>query len=473
MDDAGAAGHATMSVTEVRRFLLFACPFAVAVLTTACGRIGFDATVDGDGGAAIPAVVPSWTSGTRLRARIADFGGAARVQIGWYDQVLDNDCVPIDNVAADGSWRCHPEAIGIVFTDAACTSALAQWTDNGSGPRRNWARLLEGTNPRRYFPVGAEVASPASYYTRGDQGCNGPFPSTTQMTYFSAGAEASPTTFVRLAPVRVGTGRIQAEGWRSEDGAEQLLYLFDTQLGQTCALHETDDGMRCVPSGAGTAANTFADPACTVPLVRGSTYDYLRIGEVCTPQRTHVRGPAWTGDTYAQMNGMCVLAGADANIYEVGPELPPAQLVSFTARSAQTGGRVDEVGWLGLDGARVRTGWRDTVRGDLCDVSILRSTLAGLCLPSQGIVTLGSFMDSACQRPIAAIVNACPFDYVYSLDTRGLTVHARDVDTPQPTSRYVYAFSCNASTLDPTPTYAVGGPSIPMDVFPMGTLLVE
>src|SRR5438132_9924411 len=50
--------------------------------------------------------LPSYRSGTRLRARLMTAEGGAALFLGWHDVGLDTDCT--FNTAADGKLRCVP-----------------------------------------------------------------------------------------------------------------------------------------------------------------------------------------------------------------------------------------------------------------------------------------------------------------------------------------------------------------------------
>src|SRR4051812_5822434 len=69
--------------------------FVLLILSASCGRIGFDERGDGPPNNIVNAIVPSWQSGTRLRARVAEFGDGNRLLIGWYDTQLATTCQPV------------------------------------------------------------------------------------------------------------------------------------------------------------------------------------------------------------------------------------------------------------------------------------------------------------------------------------------------------------------------------------------
>jgi hypothetical protein len=114
--------------------------------------------------------------------------------------------------------------------------------------------------------------------------------------------------FPAVETVEVGTGRLRALAWGNEGQAVMGRSIFhDTTLGIDCTPAVVDGGnMRCLPQG--TFALYYADAACTVPLLQGTTDEtrFLLIEETSTPPSTCAaeiaevleRGAAHAGAAY-------------------------------------------------------------------------------------------------------------------------------------------------------------------------------
>jgi hypothetical protein len=123
-----------------------------------------------------------------------------------------------------------------------------------------------------------------------------------------------------LETVQIGTGRLRALAWGHDGEALLGRPLFhDTTLGIECALAVVDGGAtRCLPESA--YALYYADAACTVPLLQGTTEAtrFLRLEEPTTPpsscaaEITEVleRGASHTGAVYVYSD---TLPGCEAS----------------------------------------------------------------------------------------------------------------------------------------------------------------
>ncbi|NUO54774.1 MAG: hypothetical protein HOV80_38525 [Polyangiaceae bacterium] len=132
--------------------------------------------------------------------------------------------------------------------------------------------------------------------------------------------------------VQVGTGRLRALAWGHDGKALIGRPTFrDTTLGIECAAATVDGGTtRCLPEG--TYPLYFADAACTVPLLQGTTEAtrFLRIEEVSTPPSSCVaeitevleRGAAHTGAAYTYNDTLpgCEVATNPGDLYTGTPK---------------------------------------------------------------------------------------------------------------------------------------------------------
>jgi hypothetical protein len=447
----------------------------LVVVAAACGRIGFDADGWGDGEPVVPAIVPAFSGGSRIKAQIADYGGGARDVIGWHDAQLDLPCSPI--LAGDGSRRCLPRAASIAYADATCSTRVGRWSNLEDPPRWAFEDEADTCELRRHlYRLGDELAL-QMYYSRSGETCSGPFalPSTSRL--FAVGLEEPPDTFALLADTMRGTGRLRAAGWQSADGASYLTELFDSMLGTSCVPSEGMDGMRCLPSGTQPSASLFADAACTTQLapVAGpcAASPYVVVGEPCEPARIHERGAAWTGPVFERSGETCQPSSGQTDLTVVGPELPVTTFVSGVASRGDQTGRIVASDWLALDGARRRLHWRDTLRADEnCGTASGGLFPEPRCIPADLVASTGDFRDSACSLPIANPAYACSPSYIFVADTRGITIHAIDRTAPPPTTRFIYGSTCAQFALEPV-DYLVGGPAIPVSMFAVATVYLE
>jgi hypothetical protein len=447
----------------------------LAVCEAACGRLGFDPTDDArDGSVAIAAKIPSWTSGTRLRAKVFDFGGGAIEHEGWFDSDLGIDCT-VSGVGPDGIERCFPAATGnIVFADAGCTSPLATWNpSSGAAPAYgSEVKLVGGTFVRRHYPLGAELTG-VMYYTGDPTSCQGPYPQATAQI-FTAGAELDPATFAAVHAIRVGTGRLAQDGWESDDGSQYFDRLFDGQHQDLCTFNQTPDGLRCLTS-ADYAGTYFADAACDVPLAQPTVSggaNGIFYTEPCGVTRRYERGAPYTGSVYTLLGSVCSLSTA-TGLDMLGPELDFASYMEATETVGAESGRLVSLGLVAIDGTRVRRFWRDTMRGnERCGVSSGPAVAGTRCLPSDAASSLGDFSDGACTIPIVRTLPTCPASYIYVSDPRGFSVHAVEPSAAQPTQRFNYGFSCLGATFVPG-SYVVGGPPLSFDSFALATERLE
>jgi hypothetical protein len=409
---------------------------------------------------------------------VTDFGGGARELFTWFDRDLDHDCNP--SLASDGTRRCLPSrtTVSLVYSDAACATPMAIWHDTIPRPRWGYERERVGCEfAYRLYSLGLELVT-QMYFTRTSSGaCSGPFAPGQMSRLLEVVGEEPPETFVRLDPVLVGTGRLRASGWTSEDGARSLDEVYDTVLEARCDLMAAgDNDLRCTPRGTFAQANLFADAACSIRLAAATTCigarPYIHTHDTCGHvTRTYQPGPVWTGATYTYVGATCTEASPAGSFTLLADEVPASAFIDgLFYDDDEPSDRIKARGWLALDGTRVRAGWRDTARGEGC--ARAEGTSIGIrCLPRAMLAT--SLGDNACNVPIVEAATQCSREYVLVADQRGVSIHAFDETLPQPAARYTYIASCTSESLDASVSYVTGGSPIPIEDFVAGTLVLE
>ena len=253
--------------------------------------------------------------------------------------------------------------------------------------------------------------------------------------------------------------------------------MYDTDLQAKCFVVETTSGYRCVVVGD-YAGTFFADASCTVPLVRpdaNSPSNTAYTQDECGVIRTFDRGAPFAGTVY-EVNGTCMPATPTATQYSLGAEIDVATYIPGTFTDAGGSGRLIRHGWLGTDGAFQSWEFRDSARGgETCGVSTGAVYGGTRCVANNVLLANSSYGDNACMVPIAPTVgpSCAKRDYIYSIDTRGITFHPVDTAAAAPTQQFTWSFSCAAATLDSSVDYAVAGPAISFDVFALATERVE
>lgn len=446
----------------------------------ACGRVGFDRTSDGgDGESSVldPVTVPSWTSGTRLRARLADFGNGAIEVAGWYDSLLDTNC-DTNLTLADGVQRCAPNtSTNVVYTDSLCTAPVAVWTRNSmSDPTPRFANQIDTDSHWHMFPVTGMRALSSYYYVSGGT-CVGPYSAQASSVFLDIGPEVSASMFLPITDTVAGTGRLQATGWSSEDGTTYYTGLRDAQLDLPCFLASTSKGIACVPTGHD-GESFFSDAACTqhVALINtGGRGDGVSRLEGCNELHRYELGAPYTGPTYSMTTGSCASFTSSFEFALIGPELDPARYVLGAESLGSNPGRLVERRWIGDEGSTVHRGWLDTVREEPCSYATGPAFGGTRCLP-RTLGSLGEYGDAGCTVPIAVLDNpSCTgFEYIFNYDSRAPSMNAIDTSAAAPTQLFRYLGGCNAAMLKAGATYVVGSATpIPLDQFAAGTERIE
>lgn len=171
--------------------------------------------------------------------------------------------------------RCVPSNQGTLrpfFSDAACTSALAE-VSSGSKPDVLVKPKASCGGANEYFAAGAELAPGSKVYRMVESVCEEI--ATPPGTHYAVGAPIAVTSFPVASIAPEGTGRVQALRRVDVDGKPlgEPHAFRDTKRGNeecTPALFEVGmqallDGheLRCIPSNSGEYQIGFRDSACS------------------------------------------------------------------------------------------------------------------------------------------------------------------------------------------------------------------
>jgi hypothetical protein len=211
---------------------------------------------------------PAYVSGSRLRARVYD-AGDARVFVAWHDSQRDEDCSFAR--ATDGQWRCLPGAGSAAYLDPDCTTPVVVISTSGPLPRsvRGPSQGFDGCDAdTALYPVyglGAATTTATTYQPVGSN-CQATTVDSTQ-TVFAVGPAVDPAEFVGAVIVDEARGRrLAAQLFRADDGAQQIVSIFDTHRNQVCALPPLNlETGPCLPTDLAYAIGEFADAACSEP----------------------------------------------------------------------------------------------------------------------------------------------------------------------------------------------------------------
>jgi hypothetical protein len=425
------------------------------------------------GGRRSPAGAPSSNAAARSSSRItmttghlvgAD-GATTAPSVRFHDELLNVDCFP--SVASDGVMRCLPyfrRPETIVFADATCTTPLAQMDASSCW---NPPYTVAG---RQFVTIAGEYSRSGPLFRRDSQKCV-EAPRSLRRKYFTLGGELPPAKFAafmkRRREVHVppgGDGNASATGAPATSGSritlvtEQFVgpdgvattpteHFRDEKLEVDCSPGLASDGvMRCLPgpdalpSGGHFAANSaFADPSCTIPLAHGPnprkdpvppyavsyTEVVASLVNRSVPHFHRVLGEySRTAPVFSDFTGRCIEAERSPlrGYFNIGPEIPPSELVEFTKRTISNKGASGTVGVAPMTGSRIsvtseqlvgadgtattptNTRYRDEKLGTDCS---LRPAADGIwrCIPTDVASTASPlwFADAACTNPLATV----------------------------------------------------------------------
>ena len=212
--------------------------------------------------------------------------------------------------------------------------------------------------------------------------------------------ELAPTAGSRLRPIfRV-----------ADDGASFHVAWYDTQLDITCTFLPTGDGVhRCYPVDQASMSD-FADPDCTVPLVR------LDSDVVGTPKLVQVEVPTcelaelyevtpYDGVHWTSAGGDCIEIGADPGFFTV-TALAPSAFVAATVSPALGNSRIVPQILDAEDGSRAITSAWDRSFAQEVEAQPGDADLRwfGRAEP----ISVNLFGDAGCTDPIAAGSSCAP-----------------------------------------------------------------
>ncbi|MGE5186189.1 MAG: hypothetical protein ACM31C_29240 [Acidobacteriota bacterium] len=271
--------------------------FALLLALAACGRLHFGQTATdapsgdgtlGDGAGSATAFRPTWTSGTRFRARLWTPGdGSDPIFAGWRDTMLDTDCVL--SAASDGKDRCMPNHTrgDQYYADAACTVPLA-WIESSPCGHDGYAYFLDATSLFHELPIGAVYTGPV--YKPGP--CT-PTTAPATGTLYSTGAEVPASAFgaTRYSSAVVGKYTHEYAGY--SDGSNQDLGVLSFNRGSCRPDGGVASGVtHCMPSSDPVLVPVYGDAGCSQRVY------YSAAGTVPSPEfivdETALCGPSYT-----------------------------------------------------------------------------------------------------------------------------------------------------------------------------------
>lgn len=275
----------------------------------------------------------------RLAALTYAVGDVTYTRAGeFHDTARDEDCSPW--TWADAATYCTPAFHAPVYTDSACTDAIAPGAVHYTPTYFTIAGL---TLLQRLHPVTPSTRAPAQYWLHTQDTCSGPYPSPPGAQWGDIGDELDETAFVRLlrsAPE--GDGRLQTIAWHTSDGLYQPMGFHDRDLGVDCTVYNASgrdrDHVLCDPGAS--PVFYYADAACTHPIVVadvGTTSPILKLD--CETFAS--AGSERSGPVYSNVSGACQPDTLPDGIrqYEVGPPVDVAVL----ARERAGAGRIQSI----------------------------------------------------------------------------------------------------------------------------------
>lgn len=333
------------------------CHLGLALLATACADGTQALGLSGPDGGSPTGNTEPFQSGSRLRAKVWDAGGGARMFWSWYDTALR---VPCDfALGADGEFYCFPQGPeASSFIDANCTEP-SLWVDSCPLTDR-FVRVSslsaagcgypEVTDPGRYvelYEVVGETSVETPYYGTPDTCRSGP--------------QSSGRAY-RLRPVPSASlvqGRLVLEPrgdglavWRvhAEDGAGQDLTIFDTARQDKCTPIFGLD--QCLNTARVSEIYGLLDRQCITPLASLREPDQCPAVEVileraapngplCQSSGAQLRelGPAYRDVAYENASGQCsVRTGLQPpNLVQAGPVITQSRFPTVADRRVGVG----------------------------------------------------------------------------------------------------------------------------------------
>lgn len=258
----------------------------------------------------------------RFVARFWD-GGGVRIPAGYFDGVLDDNCIGFASSTSPERW-CVPSGArwtpARTFSDASCTDPVGLDFQADVPP---WFFVYDDicapTTGTLHPNLGV---SPATQFWALDPTCT--FVGGTTATAYSLGAPIEVGTLTRtLAPSSTRFTALSYVG----DGLEPIIEsLYDQDWSATCQPYSDDLGtdVRCLPSSLPTTTSYFTDAACTAPLELVLTAcNTLKPGLRLSADGWHSVGGVHAAPLFTDSSG-CVPYTPTNPLYDLGP------IVDFT-----------------------------------------------------------------------------------------------------------------------------------------------
>jgi hypothetical protein len=274
-------------------------------------------------------------------------------------------------------------------------------------------------------------------------------------------------------------------------GGTLVLYqMRDAMRDELCYPNQWDDGnWYCTPNSA---SIVFSDAACTNPM--GQVYvdatcpseipDYFLeyANTACTyePTRVYRRGAMLGTTTYYYLNsdGSCSAPSSNSNYrhFALGADVPRADLVELTERTAPTSDRFAQVFLESADGARIPYIAHDATEDVHCYFNRIGDGTHGKCQPYDAAYA-GYFGDSACSQPKTQITAGCEApDYIrytppYTCE-EDYDVRFYNRGSQGGALYYDSGGTCMATTPDPSYTYYASTTEISTPLVPREPLAI-
>ncbi len=458
---------------------------------------------EGDGGSG-GAELCVGASGERIRRVVRQHDDGTGEAIALHDTELGATCQ--FGFDGQGNVRCMPDvngapfaSAGRVFTDAGCTSAVADFSFLPRGTP-TYAVIAETgagcSSLRRWYELGAQVPldDTSTIYYRATSGICTASTASTSHYYAALAAEMALDRFVIGTESRHSSGRLSVQIVEGEDGSrfcDRRIGFRDADLGgHACTPDRGEDSvLRCVPDSASTM-QVSTDSGCggeftvaTVSTACDLGQEYTR--ETVTPGclarwRVHELGAPVAGALYSYVpfDG-CYPAPTDHQYYEIGPVVAPTSFAELTLESVDVGGRLHRVNLVG-DGLRVdRPFWYDSARDVTCQFQLAADGISR-CLPGRsdepeaGITTF--YTDPACKGgtvELASFADPCESgrEPRFVVGNRG--GGTRVFELGRAAEGPIYQWSGSCTTVPATTRVHTVGEELPLDSFVSGSEQVE
>lgn len=363
-------------------------------------------------GCGTPARV-GYLSGSRLRARVLDVGGA-RAFVGFHDRKLDIDCS--FRLATDGVVRCLPDvSVGLAYADPACSTVVGQLVEAAcSTSTPKYAVFRQSSCNTRtptdtYYAIGAPVMSTvyAAPYCK-------PLGA---LDHFFAVTPVPPSTFVAGSERLEPHGSLGSRVVVGDDGSRATVGVYDVARGRACAPTDLYDGgpKRCLPLNQARLGGLFADAQCTQPVAQANPdcdapeliVEYPELA-CSSPTMFAVASQADLSTVYSGIG--CVTTQVSRGDYylpgrELGPDAFPALVDVAVGSGAARVGAFGDVSGAALDfgsGFLVLAKSQRTCQPARDGHGVLR------CVDDAAAEIDGRFFsDAACTQPVAVIETPC------------------------------------------------------------------